>query len=105
MGGIFELDVNVGVKHPGPNGTSIRHEYSVINFESSHTVTYSVGNVEIVGGGMSISTDGIDPSVKLGGLKTDLFSHGLAGAMAIRGDIPMRAHAYSNLNATAGWAL
>lgn len=82
MGGIFELDVNVGVKHPGPNGTSIRHEYSIINFESSHTVTYSIGNVEIVGGGASISTDGIDPSVKIGGLKTDLFSHGVAGAMA-----------------------
>ena len=32
MGGIFELDVNVGVKHPGPNGTSIRYTDGSFNF-------------------------------------------------------------------------
>jgi hypothetical protein len=91
-------DVDVGVRHPGPkvNGvsTSIRHEYSLLSGEFTHTATASRGNIEIVGGALAnpelanaLELSGYDFHSKIGGVKHDFnVRPGVVGGWTINTD-------------------
>jgi hypothetical protein len=76
-----EISVSVGVKVPGPNGTSVRHEIDLIGLSYSAVLTASTGAVEIVGGGVKADLSGVESEVKVGGVKGEVFSHGKMGAL------------------------
>jgi len=82
MGWDLYGDVDIGVRHPGPkvNGVSIsiRHGYSLLSGEVTHTATASRGKCEIVGVELAnpglanaLELSGYDFHAKIGGLKHD----------------------------------
>lgn len=93
-----DIDVDVGARHPGPtvNGvsTSIRHEFSLLSGEITHTVTASRGNLEIVGGELAndgllstIDLSGYELNGKIGGIKSDFnLRPGIIGGWTLNTD-------------------